>query len=158
MGDLREFAQECDAAARGLRRVPADLRRSLGAEVQEKVARPLADRIAAAATGPHARALAAGVKARKLADPTIVVGGAKRLVSGTAQIRDLVPGNEWGGGRRTTRVPRRPGRRGYRFRSTNQFLPAHPFIYPTIGRNGEWILDEFADIVNDVLGKALNDG
>lgn len=158
MNDLRGFADECDVVARAMRRIPSDLRKSLSGEVQENVARPLAEKIAAAAHGPHANALRAGVKARKLADPTIVVGGARRLVSGGATIRQLAPGNEWGGGKRTTRVPSRPGRRGYRMRSTNQFVPAHPFIYPTISENYDWAIERWSDVVEDLVGKALNDG
>jgi hypothetical protein len=155
---LDEFARECDAASRALRRVPTDLRRELGREVKEQVAVPLAAKIGAAASGPYARALSGAVKARAQADPTIVIGGSRKVVRGGANARQLVFGTEWGGGKRTTRVAARPGRRGYRRRSTNQFVPAHPFVFSTIGDNVDWVLDRYSDIVLKVLNEAVSDG
>lgn len=118
---------------------------------------PLAAKIGAAATGPWAKVLGPGTKARAGADPQIVVGGTRPRLSGGAGPRDVVFGTEFGGGKRTTAVPSRPGRRGYRRASTNQFSSnKRPFVYPTIGREIEWVLDTFADITLGVLDKAVN--
>lgn len=158
MTGLDEFAAECDHAARLLRRVPSQLRKALASEVQSEVSAPLATRIGAAATGPYARALSGSVKARAQADPTIVIGGTRKVVSGGASPRQLVYGTEFGGGARSTAVPTRPGRRGYKRRSTNQFVPAHPFIFDTLSANTAWALDRFADITLKVLNEVVTDG
>ena len=149
------FAQECAAAAKGLRRVPAELRRALATEVKAAVADPLAGRVKAAAAGPWARVLAAGTKSRAGADPTILVGGSSPRASGGAGPRALVYGTEFGGGKRLTAVPGRKGRRGYRRYSTNQFRANHrPFVFPTIEANMPKVLDAFAGIVSGVLDDA----
>lgn len=158
MSDLEEFGQECKEVARKMRRIPSELRRALASEVKDEVATPLASKIAASTSGPWASELASAVKARKLTDPTIVIGGSKKLVSHGASARDLVFGTEFGGGKRITAVPRNEKHRGYRRRSTNQFVPDHPFVYSTIAKNGEWIMDRFAEIVIRVLEKGVNDG
>jgi hypothetical protein len=158
MATLDEFGRECDAAAKALRRVPRELRRALASEVKTEVAVPLAAKIAAAASGPYGRALSGAVKARAQADPTIVIGGSRKVVSGGANARQLVFGTEFGGGKRTTRIARRPGRAGYRRRTTNQFVPAHPFVFSTIGDNVDWVLDRYSDIVLKVLNEAVSDG
>lgn len=152
MGD---FGSECREAARNLRRVDRDLRRDLAGQVKDRVAVPLAGRVASAATGPWSRVLAAGTKARAAADPTLVVGGTRPRLSGGAGPRDVVFGAEFGGGRRLTAVPRSARRRGYRRYSTNQFRRNQaPFVFPTIRREMDGILDTYADIVTDTFRKA----
>ena len=136
MSSIETFARECDITARNLRRVPRDLRRALSTEVKAQVAVPLAAKVGAAATGPWAKVLQPGTKARAGADPVIVVGGMRPRLSGGAGPRDVVFGVEFGGGKRTTAVPTRPGRGGYKRRSTNQFASHKaPFVYPTIAKN-----------------------
>lgn len=105
-GDLEAFERECKATGRALRRMPADLRQALSTQVQPRVAVPLAAKVANTFRGPWADRLAAQTKARKLADPTIVVGGARKVVRNGASARQLVYGNEWGGGKRVTTVNR----------------------------------------------------
>ena len=152
-----DFARECKDAAKALRGVPKDLRRALSHEAKDRVATPLAGRIRSAASGPWARVLAAGTKARAGADPTIVVGGQAPRLSGGGGPRSVVYGVEFGGGTRTTAVPSRAGRRGYRRRSTRQFVGRHdPFVYPTISASMPRVLDTYADIVMDVLGEAVD--
>lgn len=147
------FSTQCQQASRDLRRMPADLRRALASEVKDEVAVPLASKIGQAATGPWGPALAASTKARALADPTIVIGGSKRVVSGGANARQLVYGTEFGGGKRITRVPGNAKHRGYRRWSTRQFARHHkPFVFPTLGKSGEWVLEKFAEIVGRVIG------
>ena len=158
MSTPQEFAAECDQVAKSLRRMPAELRRALASGVKSDVAAPLAAKIGAAAAGPYGHALSGAVKARAAADPTIVIGGSRRVVSGGASARDLIYGTEFGGGKRTTAVPRNAKHKGYRRRSTNQFHPAHPFVFPTIGRESDWVLDQFATIVLDTLDKGVNRG
>lgn len=160
-GDLGAFARSCKDTSRQLRRLPAELRKELSAQVQPQVAVPLAEKIANAYQGPWAVPLAAQTKARKLADPTIVVGGAKRVVSGGANARQLVYGATFGGGTRlstTTRRTRNGGRSTtYRHRSTRQFQgKGNDALFGTIRREGAWVLEQFANIVDDVLGKATN--
>lgn len=156
MASTDEFVAECRDTARNLRRVPADLRRALSSEVKEEVAVPLARKISGAATGPWAPVLAAGTKARAGAEPTIVVGGTRPRLSGGAGPRLVVYGTEFGGGKRLTAVPRKGSRQGYRRYSTNQFRRnRRPFVFPTIGRNLDWVLDSFADITLRVLDKAV---
>jgi len=133
--------------------MPADLRKALAAQVQPRVAVPLAAKVAQAFTGPWAAPLAASTKARKLADPTIVVGGSRRVVSGGASARQLVYGATWGGGKRVASVTRRT-RRGsstYRAHVTKQFQgKSRDNIIPTLKAQGGWVLEEFANIVDEV--------
>lgn len=158
MDDLDAFARSCKTASRNMRRLPKDLRRELGAEVQTEVAEPLAGRIRSAAAGPYRGALSTSVKARKLADPTIVIGGTRKVVSGGANARQLVYGTEFGGGSRVSRVSANGRHRGYRRRSTRQFARSHPFIFSTIGKSGGWVLEQFADVVNRLLGEGMDRG
>lgn len=152
MSELDGFAAECALTARNLRRIPKDLRRAIASEVKPQVAVPLAGKIGADLAGPWARVLAGQVKARASAEPVVVIGGARKLVSGGASGRDLVFGSQFGGGKRVTAVAPSPRRRGYKLKSTQQFVRnAHPTVYPTIDRNGDWVLSRFADIVGDVL-------
>lgn len=157
MATPEEFAAACRAASRGLRKVPNDLRRELGQEVRTQVAEPLAARVRGAWSGPWARLLAGGTKVRTKADPTIVVGGARPRLSGGAGPRHIVYGVEFGSGKRLTAVPARSGRRGYRRYSTNQFHGRQaPALFPTVRANIPWVLDRFADIALDTLGKGVN--
>lgn len=159
MSDLAAFAAECDAASKSMRRLPKDVRRALASDVKTEVAAPLADKIGAAARGPYGRVLSAATKARVSADPQIVVGGGRRVVSGGATARQLVYGTEYGGGGRVTAVPAGRGHKAYRRRSTNQFRRGpYPFVFPTIGREGEWVLDRFADIVLKALDEGMTNG
>lgn len=143
MSNLSGFAQDCRKASKDLRFLPRDLKRQLASDIRTDVAQPLATRISGAARGSYGRVLAPQVKARSQANPTIAVGGGRRLVSGGATGRDLVYGTEFGGGRS---------------KRTRQFVRNKaPFIFPTIGRSGGWVLDRFADIVDRVLGR-VSDG
>lgn len=162
--DLDAFARACRDTSRQLRRLPRELRAALSSEVQPRVAVPLAAKIANAYAGPWAAPLAASTKARKLADPTVVIGGARRVVSGGASGRQLVYGATWGGGGvRVSTVTRRTRNGGrpatYKAKTTRQFRgKANDRIFPTIRANGVWILDEFATIVDDVIRKGVTNG
>ena len=159
MSTTDEFTRACQATAKSLRRVPAQLRRELSTAVKDEVATPLAARIASAATGPWAPILAAGTKARAGADPTIVVGGARPRVSGGAGPRALVFGVEFGGHTRVTVLPPTNRRRGHRRHTTRQFAGKRaPFVFPTIERSLPWVLDTFADLTMATLEKSVNDG
>lgn len=153
MDDLEAFARSCRDTSRQLRRLPADLRRELGAQVQPKVAVPLAAKVANVWTGPWARALAQQTKARKLADPTVVIGGARRVVRGGANARQLVYGATFGGGKRVSTVTRSTARAPYRARTTRQFFGRSERLFPMLEAESPWVLDQFATIVDDVLGK-----
>lgn len=159
MASPEEFAQECEAAAKALRRIPKELRRALAAEVKTEVAEPMASKIRSAARGPWASRLSWQTKARAAADPQVVIGGVKKIVSGGANARQLIYGTEFGGGRRVTRVPARAGRKGYRRESTNQFIQNHtPYVFPTLRANSDFVLDAFADIVLKVINEEVPGG
>lgn len=157
---LEAFERSCRDTSRQLRRLPSELRKELAAQVQPKVAVPLAGKIAQAFGGPWSAPLSASTKARKLADPTIVIGGARRVVSGGATARQLVYGATFGGGTRRSTVTRRT-RSGssttYQVHTTRQFRgKGRDDVFDTIRANGAWVLTQFAGIVDDVLGKASN--
>lgn len=152
-GDLEAFERACKVTARNLRRMPADLRKALSAEVQPRVAVPLAGKVAQTFAGPWAAPLAASTKARKLADPTIVIGGGRPVVTGGASARQLVYGATWGGGKRVALVTRRTrgGSSSYRAHVTKQFQgKSRDNIFPTLRAQGAWVLEEFASIVDEV--------
>lgn len=142
-----------------MRRLPADLRRDLGNEVRDTVAEPLAADIRTAWSGPYGPALAAATKTRVGTDPQIIVGGSRRVVSGGASARDLVFGEEFGGGKRVKAIPSRPGRRGHRRRTTRQFAgTGQHAVFGTIAANLERTLDQWADAVDRIITKGLGNG
>lgn len=159
MGTPAEFQAECKAIARVLRRLPPQLRRDLAADVRDQVAEPLAVAMRGALSGPYASALQGAVKTRVSADPQIVVGGARRVVSGGARQRQLIYGVEFGGGKKVARVPAGGKVRrhvGYRRKSTNQFVPAHPFIFSTVSEHGSRMLEAWADVVLKHIGEEID--
>lgn len=151
---LDDFSVACKAASRDLRRLPTELRRTLAQRVRPVVADPLAEDIRGSYHGPYANALRAQTKTRVSGDPKIVVGGARKVVSGGASARDLVFGDQFGGGRKVAEVTRRTrtGTTRYRRHTTRQFAKPRPSIFPTIGRTMDRTLDRFASIVEEVLG------
>jgi len=156
---LEAFERSCRDTSRQLRRLPSELRKELAAQVQPRVAVPLAGKVAQAFGGPWAAPLSRSTKARKLADPTIIIGGAKRVASGGASARQLVYGATFGGGTRRSTVTRRTssGSTSYQVHTTRQFKgKARDDVFDTIRSNGAWVLTQFAGIVDDVLGKASN--
>lgn len=169
--DPAEFARQARALAKAMRTLPKEIRSELKAEVKEKVAQPLAQKVAEASRGKWAGPLSKAVKVRSADDPTIVVGGTQRLVSGGATGRQLIFGTEFGGGNRVSTVNRKPGRRGrvargergangrgvYRRRTTKQFNPASPFVFETVRRYEPWAVEQFADIVMRKIQNVLPD-
>ena len=169
MDEYEIFEKRCRDTSFALRRLPKELRKAMSVRVKPEIAVPLAAKIASAAGGPWGPVLAAATKARAGADPTIVVGGARKVVSGKAAAYQLVYGVEFGANPNTTRrysVTKHgmiPGSRGatkvFMRHATRQFVGRkHPFIFPTIRREGGWILDQFATIADDVLTGELPHG
>lgn len=151
-----DFAAQCKAAARDLRRVPAELRKRLGREVRDDVAEPLAAEIRAAFDGPYRGVLAGAVKARIQGDPMIVVGGARKVLSGGASVRDVVFGDEFGGGSRVGVVRSSSKRRGHTRRTTRQFAgKARHNIIGTIDSNAGKTFDRWADVVERIIREAV---
>lgn len=153
--DAREFGQ----MARDLRRAPKAVRDEVKRESRTRIAEPLAAKIksAAASTGPWAAVLVAGTKTRAGAEPVIVVGGKTPRLSGGAGPRHVVFGTEWGGGKRLSVVARSNRARGHRRYSTNQFRRhKHPFIFPTVARNYDAIVEAYADIVVRAIDKEVS--
>jgi len=157
--DAREFGQ----MAKDLRRAPKSVRDEVKRESRTRIAEPLAAKIKAAAgsTGPWSRVLVAGVKTRAGAEPTILVGGTRPKLSGGGGPRSVVFGTEWGGGKRFSRVlAYQTGRgrtSGHRRASTAQFRShKHPFIFPTVGKHMDSIVEIYADIVVKALEKEVS--
>jgi hypothetical protein len=153
------FARSCRDAARGLRRMPADLRRELGTAVSEEVAGPLARDVAAARFraqpfGPHV-----DVRVRKAAEPTLVIGGRRSTVSGGASGAQLFYGTEWGGSRARHQPAHRPYSRvssgGVRHtvwrNTTAQFVPPRPFVFPTFRRDFAKVTDAWLGVLDPFL-------
>lgn len=176
-GDTSEFATACKQAARDLRRIPKELRREVGAEVKKDVADPLAAAIRQAWHGPQAAVLSAATKTRVNVDPVIVVGGSRRVLSGGGSARDVVFGNEFGGGKRSALVnrPRSAGRkrRGrvttteaattrkkiFRRHTTKQFpVEGQHAVFGTV----EDLLDDtfarWVDVIDRLIVKGFNSG
>jgi hypothetical protein len=153
--DVPALYTTAKATAKDLRRLPADLRRALAADVQQAVAGPEAARVAGAWRGPWATQLAGATKARKLADPTIVVGGAKRVVRGGASARQLVYGENFGGGgrrRSVTRRKRHGGTVSFKRDTTAQFAArGSRTIFRQLDADTALILEGFAQSVDRVL-------
>ena len=142
-----------------MRRLPAEVKRTLRARTKEEVADPMATDIRAAGRGVYSRRVAPTAKVRSNADPTIVVGGARKVASGGAKGRDLVFGAHFGGGSRVTAIPTRPGRAGHRRHTTRQFAGTKdPFVFYTVGRNAARYLELWADVITDTIRKELGNG
>jgi hypothetical protein len=147
-----DFAAQCKAAARDLRRVPAELRKRLGREVRDEVAEPLAAEIRSSLDGPYRGVLVPAVKARIQGDPMIVVGGARPVLSGGASVRDVVFGDEFGGGSRLGTVRSTGRRRGHARHTTRQFKgKARHYILGTIESNAARTFDRWADVVERII-------
>lgn len=154
-----EFAATCRDASRDVRRLPAEVRRALGRRVRDEVAAPLATDIRGAGTTTYGRLVAPTAKVRASGDPTVVVGGARRVASGGAKGRDLVHGIHFPAGNRVTAVPARAGRAGYRRRTTRQFdRPKDPFVFRTIAARLDATFDRWASIVTDTVGEVIGRG
>jgi hypothetical protein len=142
-----------------MRRLPAELRRALATETRAKVAEPLAADNRRSWRGAYAPALSAQTKARVQTDPQVVIGGAKRVVSGGANARQLVYGTEWGGGKRVTAIPSRPGRRGHRRRTTQQFpRTGQHAVYGTIHDTLDATFDRWVGVIDDIIERTFDRG
>lgn len=151
-----DFTAACKNAARDLRRVPAELRKRLGREVRDEVAEPLADDIRAAFDGPYRRVLVGAVKTRIQGDPTIVVGGAARALRGGASARDVVYGDEFGGGSRVGVVRSTGKRRGHSRHTTRQFAgKARGNIIGTIRRTADATYERWSDVVARIIDESV---
>lgn len=139
--------------------MPADLRRDLGTAVAADVATPLAAAVrrAGASAGPYGPLI--DVKVRKGAEPTISVGGSRVVGRNGARGKDLFYGTEFGGSRSRHQPAHRPyvrhyagGDTGTVWRNTTaQFVPRHPFVYPTFRARYEDTLNAYLDILDPFL-------
>lgn len=142
-----------------MRRLPADVKRELRTRSKAEVAEPIAQDVRAAGTTIYARRVAGTTRVRSQADPTIVVGGSRRVASGGARGRQLVFGVNFGGGGRVKAIPSRPGRSGHRRVTTNQFKGRQdPFVFSTVFRNIDRYLGLWADIVTETIEKGVRRG
>lgn len=149
-----DFTQAARNAARDLRRVPAELRKRLGREVRDDVAEPLAGEIRASFDGPYRAVLVGAVKTRIQGDPMIVVGGARRVLSGGASVRDVVFGDEFGGGSRRRVVSSTPRRKAHLRHTTRQFAGGgRGNILGTIRTQAETTFERWADTVERIINE-----
>lgn len=158
MATPTEFAAACRQTSRAARRLPAEVRRDLKARVRDRVAEPIAADVRAGGSTTYTRLVAGTTRVRADADPTVVLGGARRLVSGGARGRDLVFGAQFGGGKAVVSVPSRPGQRAHRRRSTMQFGGRDPFVFATLRRNIDRYLGLWADVVVETVGRVIPGG
>lgn len=153
---MDSFEQQARNAARDLRRVPAELRKRLGREVRDDVAEPLAGEIRGSFSGPYRGVLVAAVKTRIQGDPTLVVGGTRRVLSGGASVRDVVFGNEFGGGDRVSSVRATTRARSHRRHTTRQFAgKARGNIIGTIRKTADVTFDRWADVVARIINESV---
>lgn len=153
------MATACRSAADQLRALPAVLRRDLPHQVETDVAEPLAAQIAKAWRGPHAAALATATKARMDGDPQIVIGGARRLLSGGATASDLVFGDEYGGGNRVGRVSASRRARAHRRHTTRQFpRGGQHAIARTVTAHLDDTYTRWVGAVDQLIAKAMPHG
>ena len=121
----------------------------MSAHVRDEVAEPLAAKALAARRGGQARGVT--VKVRAGLEPSLVVGGAARLVSGKAQGRQLFYGVEWGGGGRRTfyRTAHGPVRR----HTTRQFPrpPVRAFLLETFAREADDVSEAWLSVLDPFL-------
>lgn len=142
-----------------MRRLPAEVRKALGRRVADEVTEPLAAEVRTAGRTTYGRLVAPTAKGRAKGDPTIVVGGARRVASGGARARDVVFGAHFGGGVRVTAVPAGNGHRGYRRRTTRQFdRRPDPFLFGTVKRQLDPTLNRWADIVTETVEEVIDNG
>ena len=159
MPSREEFAAECREVSRDMRRLPAEVKAALRARSKAEVAEPMAADIRTGGRSVYARRVAPMAKVRSNADPTIVVGGARRVASGGASTRDLVFGAVFGGQNRVSAVPARAGRKAHRRHSTRQFAGERdPFMYRTVFANVDRYLERWGDIIETEVRKVLNNG
>lgn len=151
-----EFAAECREVSRSMRRLPAEVKRALRARSRAEVAEPMAADIRTGGRSVYARTVAPTARVRSNADPTIVLGGARRIASGGASGRDLVFGAVFGGGRKVGTVKATGRTKAHRRRTTRQFASGRdPFVYRTVFSNVEEYLDRWATIITDEVRKVF---
>lgn len=146
-----DFASMCKATSRNLRRVPAELRKRIGREVRDVVAEPLAADIRQSFDGPYRRVLVDAVKTRVQGDPMIVVGGSRRVLSGGASVRDVVFGDEFGGGSRVSVVPSTGRRRGHTRHTTRQFGRPRGHVLGTIRSTADLTFARWTEVISKII-------
>lgn len=152
------FTAACRTLSRDLQSLPAAVRAALPEQMMNDVARPLAETIARKWTGPHAAALAAATQARYVRDDLeVFAGGRTRLISGGATGRDLVWGNEFGGGNRVKSMTSSRGK-SYRRHTTRQFGGGSDTLLGTADAALDWMLEQTARAAGTIIDKVLRNG
>lgn len=138
-----------------------DVRRQVKKDGQRLITEPLAARMRANVKGPYAAKIAAtGIRATAGSIPQVKLGGARKVFSGGAAPRDVIPGTEWGGGGRGRRGGRtatyqRRTRSGgsttVRRQVTHQFATPRPFIYATIAGDRAEMVADWLRLVDEAL-------
>ena len=140
--------------------MPKDLRRDLKTAVADDVAGPLADEVRRASytAGPYGGRFTTKVR-RGSEEPSIQVGGSRRVVSNGGTGAQLFYGTEFGGSasrhqpahRPYTRTSRTGTRHSVWRNTTAQFVPAHPFVFPTFRRNADRTYEAWLDTLDPFL-------
>jgi hypothetical protein len=87
----------------------------------------------------------------------IVVGGARRVLSGGASVRDVVFGDEFGGGERVSVVKSTPTRRGHTRHTTRQFKgKARGNIFGTIRSTADQTFDRWVAVVDRIINESVD--
>lgn len=154
--ELDALARSADETARALRRLPTEVRRAMSQRMKPEVAEPLAARVRSAGSSVYGRRVAATAKARAGANPTVVVGGTQRVVSGGGTGRQIVFGAMFGGGSRIAIIRSRRARTHLRH-TTRQFAGERDAFVPRAVRDGAAeALTNFATIANDTIDRELD--
>lgn len=124
------FARSCRTLARQLQGVPDTVARAIETKATDAVARPLADKIARAFTGPYAPVLSASTL--PVSQPLGVTIGGQRSVSGGATASLLVWPNEYGGRAR-------------------QFRRARPAIGPAVDQAADTIVTAMGELAAEAI-------
>lgn len=153
----REFRTQCRDLGRRLRQLDPEIRKATRLRGRELVAEPMARAMASAATrSPWAPRVASTLKAGSGATPTVKITSARRIWSGGASTRDIVPGSVWGhGGKATRAVAGTSSHKGYRRKSTMQFTgPGVDWLYGPVRGQAVELLRAWGAIIDDALESA----
>ncbi len=154
----QEFAQETRRAADAVRRLPRALHDALPRITEEEVAAPLAERVRSAGGNTYARRVSATATVQLTPHPTLVIGGARQILSGGATGSDIAPGTEFGGGQRVGTVSASRAR-SHRRRTTRQFVRQQsPFAVRTVERSLDWAFQRFVDAVEILADRQVPRG
>ena len=151
----RDFRDEVRGLSRRLRQLDPEIRKQTQQRGRELVAEPMRRAMAAGATrSPYYPKVISAMKAMGGATPTVKTTAAKKVFSGGASTRDVVPGAVWAhGGKSSTAVAPTARRRGYKRRTTTQQFAGEgvDFLYGPVRGQAPQLLAAWHDIVDAAI-------